>query len=131
MICRTFFSVLLIFATLSAGFTKLFIYAGYELNKDYIAKTLCVNKAKPTMHCNGKCYLTKKIKQAEHTEQKQEKSSYKRFFVEAFMPSTQRFICFTRQTDEFLPETIFPYSSIKIYGIFHPPQSLHPVSTLS
>ncbi len=120
-----FLSMLLIFVTLSTGFTKLFIYANYELNKDYIAKTLCINKAKPMLHCNGKCYLTKKLKQAEQEEQKQEKSSSKRFSVEVFLPTTQGFKFFTRQTDEFLPPTPLPYSSLKMYGIFHPPQFSH------
>ena len=34
----------------------------YELNQDYIAEFLCINKDKPEMHCNGKCYLKKEIK---------------------------------------------------------------------
>jgi hypothetical protein len=46
------------------------IVAYYELNKEYIASTLCENKAKPKMQCNGKCYLSKKIKAQEKQEQK-------------------------------------------------------------
>ena len=33
----------------------------YLLNYNYIANVLCVNKDKPEMHCNGKCYLMKKL----------------------------------------------------------------------
>lgn len=33
----------------------------YELNIDYIIKNYCVNKDKPEMHCNGKCYLNKQL----------------------------------------------------------------------
>jgi len=37
-------------------------YVGYfELNKDYIIKKYCVNKAKPKLKCNGKCHLSKKL----------------------------------------------------------------------
>jgi hypothetical protein len=60
---------MLIFATLASGSSRLLFFAGYELNKDYIATALCENKAKPVMQCNGKCYLAKKIKQEEKKEQ--------------------------------------------------------------
>ena len=37
-------------------------YVGYfELNKEYIIKKYCVNKAKPKLKCNGKCHLSKKL----------------------------------------------------------------------
>ena len=29
----------------------------YVINYDYIAKELCVNRDKPVLACNGKCYL--------------------------------------------------------------------------
>ena len=40
----------------------------YMVNYEYIAKTLCVNKAKPQMHCNGKCHLMKELAKAAETE---------------------------------------------------------------
>ena len=45
------------------------IQADYFLNKSYIAKVLCINKEKPKMHCNGKCYLARQIKEQEQQEQ--------------------------------------------------------------
>ena len=33
----------------------------YMINYDYIAKELCVNRDKPVLACNGKCYLEKKM----------------------------------------------------------------------
>lgn len=33
----------------------------YVVNYEYISKVLCVNKAKPKMHCNGKCHLMKEL----------------------------------------------------------------------
>jgi hypothetical protein len=43
----------------------------YIVNYDYIAKELCENKAKPEMHCNGKCHLMKELAKAAE-EQKQQ-----------------------------------------------------------
>ncbi len=40
----------------------------YTINYDYITKTLCVNKAKPQMHCNGKCHLMKELAKASESE---------------------------------------------------------------
>ena len=40
----------------------------YVLNYDYIAKELCENKAKPEMHCNGKCHLMKELAKASENE---------------------------------------------------------------
>jgi flagellar basal body-associated protein FliL len=37
--------------------------AYYHLNKSYIAATLCEKKAQKNATCQGKCYLSKKIKQ--------------------------------------------------------------------
>jgi hypothetical protein len=39
------------------------------VNQSYIAKNLCINREKPMMHCNGKCYLSKKLKQQEKQDQ--------------------------------------------------------------
>lgn len=49
---------------------KWVIVAYYQLNKSYIANNLCQNKAKPQLKCNGKCYLTKKLKAQDKQEQK-------------------------------------------------------------
>ncbi len=33
----------------------------YIVNYDYIVNTLCENKDKPEMQCNGKCHLSKEL----------------------------------------------------------------------
>jgi hypothetical protein len=33
----------------------------FAINQNYIARTLCENKAKPAMHCNGKCFMKKQL----------------------------------------------------------------------
>jgi hypothetical protein len=39
----------------------LFPLVEYAVNYDYISKTLCVNKEKPIMACDGKCYLMSEL----------------------------------------------------------------------
>jgi hypothetical protein len=43
----------------------------YALNKQFIASVLCENKAKPVMHCNGKCHLRKQLAKASETPESQ------------------------------------------------------------
>lgn len=38
----------------------------YYANYDYIATVLCENRDKPYLECNGKCYLEKQLKKADH-----------------------------------------------------------------
>ena len=34
---------------------------GYAINYNYIASVLCINKQKPKLDCNGKCFLIKQL----------------------------------------------------------------------
>lgn len=50
-------------------------YVNYYVNYTYISTTLCENKDKPQMHCNGKCHLKKTIAKAEADETKSKSTS--------------------------------------------------------
>lgn len=63
-----FLALLILFQSGASMFTLLH----FELNKDFIVKNLCINRSKPSMHCNGKCHLKKQLKK---TEQQQNKRS--------------------------------------------------------
>lgn len=62
-------SILLI-AFLGQTFNQGWYYMGYLVQKKEYMKR-CVNKARPMMHCNGKCQLMKKIQEQEKKEQGQ------------------------------------------------------------
>lgn len=40
-------------------------YVEYAWNKKEIAATLCENRNRPEMHCNGHCYLMKRLRAAQ------------------------------------------------------------------
>ena len=68
------------------SFVSLVYDLDFWLNKDYIAANLCVNKNKPQMHCNGKCFLAReKQDAAKQNEQpntnKKDKFEMQPFFV--------------------------------------------------
>ncbi|GAB3897211.1 hypothetical protein GCM10028803_15460 [Larkinella knui] len=65
---RTVLAYVLLIATLLPGFSQWGTIAYYHANKEYIAKVLCENRAKPELHCDGQCYLAKKL----HAQQEQQ-----------------------------------------------------------
>ncbi|HEX2630073.1 MAG TPA: hypothetical protein VHM26_13700 [Chitinophagaceae bacterium] len=54
-------ATILLLLMLTQSFSKWMVVLEYELNKKFISEKLCVNKSKPSMHCNGRCYLVKKL----------------------------------------------------------------------
>jgi hypothetical protein len=44
------------------------LFAGYSLNRNFITEKYCVNKNKPSLHCNGKCHLAKVLKDEERKD---------------------------------------------------------------
>jgi hypothetical protein len=76
-ICKTLkkaLSILLAVLVLSQMMVNTGIGVYYHLNKEYIAKQLCVNKNNPSMHCDGHCYLSKQLKKAEQGEKQSTQS---------------------------------------------------------
>ena len=84
MLLRRVVSLFLLLAVVSANFGRLFVYAGFGMNQKYIAGNLCENRSKPWMHCNGHCYLMKKVKQAEEKEKSDERQTQKSLFQESY-----------------------------------------------
>jgi len=115
-------SILLVFSLLSANLSGLFVYLGFEANQSYIAKELCENKDKPQLHCEGKCFLKKKLKQAQEKEQKQERQSQKLQIQDAVVstPLTFKQYAFA-ETALHIPFSTGMPKNIK-NSIFHPPQ---------
>ena len=97
----------------------------FKWNQTEIAETLCENKDKPALNCNGKCVLSKKLAAAEKEEQQlPPKSNFKiklepttletvdtRLSIEPFYIS-QRHSVFS--------ESIW-YTSFS-FDVFHPPK---------
>jgi len=75
---------LLLFSVLTVNCSRLFVYAGFKLNQSYITAKLCENRNKPFLHCNGKCYLMKKIRQAEDKQNNTASQTQKNLFQDVY-----------------------------------------------
>lgn len=115
-------AILLLLCSVSVSLSGFFVFAGFEMNQRYIAKELCVNRDKPQLHCNGKCYLMRKLKQAQDKEQKQEQQFQKIQLQEAItvLPFIFKQYPLTALQLQIPTCTGMPVSQIK--SIFHPPQ---------
>lgn len=58
---RKFGNILLVLLYLVIIFQPLIPIFIYHANYNFIVKNECVNRDKPWMHCNGKCYLNKQL----------------------------------------------------------------------
>lgn len=57
--------LIMFLSMLMQSISKGIIWVDFKLNQDYIAANLCENKADPSMGCNGKCQLNKKLNKDE------------------------------------------------------------------
>ncbi len=116
----------LLAALISSSFSRFFAFAAFEANQKYIAENLCVNKARPWLHCNGHCYFMKKVKQAEENEKKEAaKDNLNRmevsFFQEPFQFSLPVPFQVETSTQTF-PGYTYQYSNRYLSTIFRPPK---------
>jgi len=93
----------------------------YAVNYDYISDVLCINKKKPELHCNGKCYLGKELAKNSSEDSKSKNPTQK--IIDCYIPVEiaavktvgQRFftsLTFKHTTD---------YSYLYLKHIFRPP----------
>lgn len=97
----------------------------YYLHTASYAKN-CVNKARPVMHCNGKCQMAKKMMQEERKdEQAPERKSVNKNDIT--LSSKSFFASIDLPVFSIIPSVKRDYVSRNISGrsldIFHPPQA--------
>jgi len=54
-------SVLLMMLSLLVGFQQTLIVMHFKLNQKLIEQKFCVNKDRPELHCDGRCFLKKQL----------------------------------------------------------------------
>ncbi|GGN07204.1 hypothetical protein GCM10010967_48340 [Dyadobacter beijingensis] len=121
---RTVILYIWLITTILPTFSQWGTIAYYKVNKEYITRVLCQNRDKPQLHCNGKCYLAKKLKEQ---QQKQDQQTSDR--VES-IPTLQLFaspLAFFEFAAEHLPVASTANFSYKLAS-YHAPLSnlVHP-----
>nr|WP_281299462.1 hypothetical protein [Flavobacterium limnophilum] len=98
----------------------------YVVNYEYISTVLCENKAKPKMHCNGKCHLMKELAKTSENEapissdKKMAAQQFEVLFLEEIKSFKIAPIYFfeTQQTNSNYSNLYFRLNTA---SVFHPP----------
>jgi hypothetical protein len=122
---RSLVSYILLVAILMPLASSWGTIAYYQLNKDYIARVLCENRDRPELHCNGQCYLAKRLKAQ---QDKQDKETTERVqhtpSIQLFIESVTAFT-FAPGISQLAPANLFTYlaacTSQPLNGLFRPP----------
>jgi len=97
----------------------------FAVNQASIAARFCVNKARPRLHCNGKCYLAKQLRRAETGPAKVPAGALAKVKFVAMMPSQFRMPAAgwvgRGTTLRYAPAVARPYAAAPTQGVFHPP----------
>lgn len=119
---KLFYSILFTFYMVLRPLVPLVEYA---VNYDYIVKVLCINKSRPEIHCNGKCYLSKELAKTNDLESspfQKIKNSGQKILDTYILPETAETITTEKCTFfnfNFTYETA--YSFLFLTYIFKPP----------
>ena len=104
--------------------SNIWIVSSFYINRDYIAKELCINRFDKVPLCKGKCYLEKKISDNEKQEQKIPSVKEKEIQL-YFCPETPVFHCFIAPIEISKSIAVKQNDNIEstfLYSIFHPPK---------
>ncbi|MFN6945138.1 MAG: hypothetical protein ACK4ND_09340 [Cytophagaceae bacterium] len=113
-------AILLLFVILAQALSKVGLVAYYNINKEYIAETLCENKAKPELDCEGKCYLKKQLEEDEK-HQSESKNTTEKSTFNIFINECDPFASIITFTENTYPEFTATYTHSVANIIFHPP----------
>lgn len=114
--------ILVLFAVVLQTTASGVIYFQFEINRSYIAKTLCIKKEEKGNCCQGSCHLKKQLTEAENKEKSPASPNIK-------IPSPLLF-CQNNQNTGILPapytaDLFSPYAFSKkaapYFTVFHPP----------
>jgi hypothetical protein len=123
LLYRQIIALLFFTAFLAQSLSKPFIIADYYTNTGKYAKN-CENKARPKMHCNGKCQMMKKLQEEEKKDQEnQERKSENK--NEVGLSSKSFFYTVPNYNTEFV-KTMYPFlqspkETDRSFEVFHPP----------
>ncbi len=124
---RIALSILLFVVFSFHNMMKLSVITVYELNKEYIAQNLCVNKDKPELQCNGKCYLKKQLDKTDQNSKTDNKSnSLKADITDIVLCNKNILLSSLHLSEPTQTHSIYSKKFIEtdhIYSFFRPPEA--------
>ncbi len=121
---------LLLLAVLMQLSSSLIVVISFEINRKYIKENFCININRPTLGCDGKCFLMQKMKQQQNKAQSQQ-AQLLATFLEKEMPLwlTKHYFLWEHWFAEVFKNTLRKheptfYHTIVLRDILRPPSFL-------
>jgi hypothetical protein len=104
------------------SFFKLGVITYFQLNREYIAEVLCINKAEPITMCYGQCFLKKNLDLADHSPKSTAPVAKDKVELPSFLIS-EMFYSLSEAGQLPINNTHYcsNYSTVKPEAPFHPP----------
>jgi hypothetical protein len=123
---KAFFSYLLILLVLLQTFSREVLVVDFTLHRATITARFCMNKARPQLHCDGKCYFAKQLKKQEDRESKSASPLKER--LEMLPVAFRSLVPVAPAAWASPPVGYGPYQAAWVptnasQGVFHPPQA--------
>jgi hypothetical protein len=104
--------------------SRIGILVGFEINRDVIATTLCINRDEPVKKCMGKCFLAQQLKTDKEKEQQDIANIYEylkeiTLFLE---PVKTPFPLPLHHTSHYITYYLTAFFQTVPSDIFHPPK---------
>lgn len=97
---RTILLYIWLVVTILPTFSQWGTIAYFQINKEYITRVLCENRDRPQLHCDGHCYLAKRLKAQQQKQDQQTREQVQN------LPSLHLFSS-PATLFEFLPTSVF------------------------
>jgi len=117
----------MLIAVLLQTFSAAIVVSEYFANKKFITERLCENRTRPQLHCNGKCYLKKKLANEGEGQNSEKRNRTTEEVVVLFFEHSEFGIMRSADEADELPLYISRNDLLTIdveRSVFHPPSLL-------
>lgn len=120
-------AIFLVMVLMTIQFAQYLVYVDFELNKQTILTTRCINRNNPITVCKGRCYLAKKVRQVSEKKKEQNARMASEKYFDLAAPDSKISMAFIRPLPVSKSVCSIPY--INLYNLslliafFHPPDS--------
>jgi hypothetical protein len=120
-------SILLLFCLVVQAITSISVLTFYTVNKAFITEYFCINKDKPSLQCEGKCFVNKQLEKGQPSQEDPGSTQTEAHIYHLFMPvkinlqvNRTAFSIPLQKAHSHYQEPSYPQA---LFFIFHPPQA--------
>jgi hypothetical protein len=101
----------------------LLVQGTFLLRQDFVVQNLCVNRDRPELHCDGKCFLRQQLREQQQREDERNAASLEVMLaVGSLLAPVPELSAPPVRTQEFAVYSAPLLPSLAPSGVFHPPR---------